>query len=857
MIPLTLQLTDFLSYKRMEEPLDLSGIHVACLSGANGHGKSALLDAITWVLWGKARGSEGGQDQERLIRDGADTTRVEMTFELDGSVYRVARTRSRNGSVKADVQFNVRAADGTWTDLAGEGITDTQRRIVQRLRMDYETFVTSAYILQGRADTFTRLGPADRKEVLGRILGLEVYERLAALAKEKKKESAAAAEAHRADAERFEAECVEMPALEESMKEDERLAAEAEKRRAVSAAAQAEAHARLAELKAAEAEAGHFAKRREELQSAIDAAEREIVTLGAEVASLEAAATPDAAAKKLAAERPGLEEQERLLEEARTRDDQLAKEIASLGQRIAVERERLEGELRSLGQAAAVIEKDLAALPETASVLARTKETLEDLERAAADREALLGRRHQLVEERGRLQASGEQRNQARADYADRIAGLADAAAECPLCAQPLTDEHRKSISAELKGKLTELDRADKTDRARLKKLEGELAAVDKSGKALKARLDAKAEIERKAAVLDDAIHRAETAGSQRAGHRERMDEIRRLLETDASAPTERAKLASVLAERTANGYRSDAHKAVRDRLVNARAADRAVEEAARAAIRIEAVSGSRVAATKRLEESRAALEQVEADLESRRSFLSELPAAHAAARQSTASLEAAQQDQIRHRSAAARARERLGALEQKAAHAKQAREDHAHTRALAGRYATLAKAFGRDGIPSRIIGNAIPELRAEANRLLGMLTDGRLTVSIDPVRETKAKTLKDTLDITVFDAQGGKRAYEMYSGGERLRIDFALRIALSRLLAHRANTRLETLVIDEGFGTQDAEGRARLVESILKVRRDFRRVLVITHVEELKDQFPTRIEVSKDPSEGSRVRVL
>ena len=56
MIPLKLTLSNFLCYRENVETLDFAGVHVACLCGANGHGKSALLDSITWALWGKARG---------------------------------------------------------------------------------------------------------------------------------------------------------------------------------------------------------------------------------------------------------------------------------------------------------------------------------------------------------------------------------------------------------------------------------------------------------------------------------------------------------------------------------------------------------------------------------------------------------------------------------------------------------------------------------------------------------------------------------------------------------------------------------------------------------------------------------
>ena len=92
--------------------------------------------------------------------------------------------------------------------------------------------------------------------------------------------------------------------------------------------------------------------------------------------------------------------------------------------------------------------------------------------------------------------------------------------------------------------------------------------------------------------------------------------------------------------------------------------------------------------------------------------------------------------------------------------------------------------------------------------------------------------------------------------GGEAFRINFAVRIALSKLLAHRAGARLQTIFIDEGFGTQDAQGREALVEAINTVNKDFERIIVITHIDELKDAFPARIEIEKT-STGSRARVM
>jgi len=62
-------------------------------------------------------------------------------------------------------------------------------------------------------------------------------------------------------------------------------------------------------------------------------------------------------------------------------------------------------------------------------------------------------------------------------------------------------------------------------------------------------------------------------------------------------------------------------------------------------------------------------------------------------------------------------------------------------------------------------------------------------------------------------------------------------------------------LVVDEGFGTQDSQGREQLVEAINSISADFERIIVVTHIDELKDMFPTRIDVVKG-LDGSQVTV-
>jgi exonuclease SbcC len=169
------------------------------------------------------------------------------------------------------------------------------------------------------------------------------------------------------------------------------------------------------------------------------------------------------------------------------------------------------------------------------------------------------------------------------------------------------------------------------------------------------------------------------------------------------------------------------------------------------------------------------------------------------------------------------------------------------------GIFDELAVAFGKRGIQAMIIDSALPEIEDEANSLLARLTDNRMHVKLETQREAKSSDgVIETLDIKIAD-ELGYRNYELYSGGEAFRVNFALRIALSKLLARRAGARLQTLILDEGFGTQDVSGRERLVEAINSIAPDFDCILVITHIQELKDAFPVRIDVFKG-ADGSQL---
>src|SRR3954451_24497218 len=170
MLPIRLEIKNFLAY-RSPDAVRFDGIHLACLTGSNGAGKSSLLDAITWALGGKAR----ARRDEELVHMGQADMYVLLEFEQEGLTYQVIRRRSRTRST-GTLDLIALDEDGTPNNISEPNMRATQEKINRLLNLDYETFVHSAFLQQGKADAFTTKTPRERKQILSDILGLARWE---------------------------------------------------------------------------------------------------------------------------------------------------------------------------------------------------------------------------------------------------------------------------------------------------------------------------------------------------------------------------------------------------------------------------------------------------------------------------------------------------------------------------------------------------------------------------------------------------------------------------------------------------------------------------------------------------------
>jgi exonuclease SbcC len=196
----------------------------------------------------------------------------------------------------------------------------------------------------------------------------------------------------------------------------------------------------------------------------------------------------------------------------------------------------------------------------------------------------------------------------------------------------------------------------------------------------------------------------------------------------------------------------------------------------------------------------------------------------------------------------AARAIDDVGAMRKRLA----SERAEIQTRAKHLAHIEVAVAACKDA-PQLLIESIVPSIEMKANELLSRVSNTSMQVQLRTQAELKSReAMAETLDVIVVD-EIGERPYEMYSGGERFRIDFALRVALSWALSIRAGAPLEMLVIDEGFGTQDAAGKQAFAECLNSVNDLFEKVIVISHVPEMESAFPARFRVTKGPS-GSTI---
>lgn len=967
MIPLTLKMRNFLSYRGDTPDFDFRQLHIACISGENGAGKSSFLEAIHWALWGEARVA----DTRELISRGEASMMVELVFEVNAIVYRVTRTYSseRRGISKLDLAQATDQSMSTWNNLNGSSMTETQQKITRDIvGMSYEIFQNSAYLRQGKADAFVQLSSTQRRELIAEILEITRYDAYQQEAKRRRDEFNAVIETLKGKIAEDERISAEIPDHKANLQihEDNLTHAKSFKvyADAVEARQRIQHHVRELDTQLNERN-GRLAEQERELQTYTDKLQQRAHIESQHAAFLEQRALVQRLEQRKQLVEPLMAQRRDAHEQLRVARTKAELEIAQLDATITtlrhVEKQRdelqitlnaLTASITDSGDVTAQLTSKLAehqalrqqlqTLQLAQQVHAREQEDatrlrqriatltveLEQYATTVAQLNAIATAEARIAEIDGRIndavalaksldndlasiQLQAEKLKQRRNDI--------KAGEPCPTCQTVMDEAHLNHAYTTFDQQLEDYRTAYRDAQNQQKQVRQHHATAEEEKRELQssigqlralqqrlARLEAQKQqldeaeaqlaqlqtrqstyeadqVDMRIAAVQDEISTCETTihtlRTQQSEHQNAHTRIADLTKQRAGLDAQLHQRERAIATRNDVQKRLDAHQVGAEFIARITELDEQIAHIDfDEATLIEAVSvltafgdiQTQYSLLVSMESTQSIIQSnvddikrdIERITEDKKRQLQEQErvqrqietlAPQIGVNERTLPVEQMQKQadhQINtYNNMVGRLRERLEQAEKALLRLEDNRLKLQAEEQQRKRFDVLQNAFSNRGIQAMLIGEyALPSLEYEVNRLLGRMTDNQLYLSFKTSHSTKAGKVQEVLEIEVSDTIG-TRPLEAFSGGEAFRISFALRIALSKLLTHRVGRRLETLIIDEGFGTQDAQGRERLVEAINSISDEFRTILVITHVNEVRDMFPTQILIRRTNS--------
>lgn len=900
MIPQKLQIKNFLSYGPNLQTIDFTNYGLICLSGKNGHGKSALLDAMTWAVWGQARKIGGATKADQgLLRLGQTQMLVVFDFLFGGKTYRIRREYMETyGKPITVLEFGmVDAETDTFIPLTDKTIRTTQEKIENTLRLDFDSFSNSAFLRQGSSNEFSKKSPKDRKQILATILGLDQYEVIRKLALEKIKNAqtkktvlTALQEKRTQDLAAQEILDAELTALTTQMKTLERTEKE------ITASQLAHATERSA-YDEKQKQYHNFSFQLQQLQSTAQTHKNQLReqfaqwrAVNKKKKSLHSVHILEQEKSKIIVAitnhqklfQDNLEHRQQLLQltqqmtiiEHRYKDEHTQKNLA-----LQLELERLSAahknqELQRTNTNACIEQytKEHATI---AVHIAAYQEDLKKITQNAenvAKEEAHLERRKAAYQQYVSL---GNWINSELNSLSNKKKLVHEDDPSCPLCEQNLSASRKRFLKLNF-------EKQESLLAHRLRRLKRIIPAL----KEILINQHAQIIKDKEQLVRADALRTKiiDCANEQvKITHQimqatELHKQVEKNIADQIVAVAQKQQEITHLSKQPLHIDNSDYHALFTQKQL--------LEKQLSTHVYSESDYKKDQEKLKLLESQLTEYESLQSDvahqenrkneimkccallkelkieivsIEEKRKKLGDLDAQLRVLQEKEKNIE---QQYLQLKTAKEELSHKKGSIENQQKHLIKIKTEFDQEqialdllKATIDDYQTIATATGKDGIQALLIEEAIPEIEQEANYLLSRLTNNQAQIFIESLRDLKKGGTKETLDIKISD-QAGIRPYEMFSGGEAFRIDFALRIAISKLLARRAGTALQILIIDEGFGSQDEEGLGYIMDALYKIQDDFSKIIIVSHLPAMKDQFPVHFFIEKGV-QGSTVSVI
>jgi DNA repair protein SbcC/Rad50 len=791
--PLRLELEGFTSFKE-RLVLDFEGLDLFAITGPTGAGKSSLIDALVFALYGQV--PRVGREYKQLVSHGAERLSVGLDFEVGGKRYRVARTARVSGNPQTVLE---RQTDDGFEPLAGR-VKEIEEAIEKIVGLDYDAFTRSVVLPQGQFDAFLKGEPKERRKILVALLNLGVYEAMHQVANRRAMDA------------RREAEFIA-----------NQLAGDFK-------------DASPGALDAARTELGEAQSRREQAERSL-AAVAEALTVAQRVAT--ARRDQGTLLRDLEAEQGRAEKAAATLAEAGDRRDALGGEQATVRQRL--EAVRFDAERHQSLLAARPRAEQLADL---APRRERVGKGLADQRAAGLAARARLAEaeagvpllEQRLAEARGRVEAARAEREALhRRHAAVELRRHLEPGAPCPVCEQTVHTIPRGAVAS-----LGEADAAVK--------------------KAEAGETEARASLERGRVALERSRGEVGRLEAEAAQLQSQEDDLRQQARTVAAAleglgvkPLELADPKALLASLSREVVTLEKERGERERLEaevrRLEAAANQLETAVAAARSLREAAQGRVADLElRSKATGAALATAENEL----ARLAERAGGtlfgdrgQADGRDEVASLESRRDavlaDARDAHTRIARLESAIERMEKDLARSLELQERKRTLDAQAALANTLADHLRANQLLAFIQEEAMRQLADDGSRRLEALSLGRYSLVVDD---------QEFAVVDHWNADS-HRSVKTLSGGETFLASLALALALAEGLAGlasegRAGDPLESLFLDEGFGTLDPETLAQVVQALDALHGGRRMVGVVTHIPELAAQLPARIEVSR-----------
>ena len=854
MIPTKLRLKGFLSYQQ-ETTLDFSTLHVACISGMNGAGKSSLLDAITWSLFGEAR-----QRNDAIINLNSDEVFVELEFTYENNQYKIHRARQKEKSTQLDFYI---FANQDWKSLTERTIKDTQDLITHTLNMDYDTFINASFFLQGKSDQFAKQTPGKRKEILTKILGLEKWEAYKTQALQQRRELE---QQKRINDSRIEEKELEL-AREETYKTTLQTLQE-QKEQLEKQLTQQESLLKL--LQEQQKQVEQIETQIQSKQKTLEQLTKTKQTLAQKIASKQEQLNRNQTIfdekeiiQQKISELTQLQEQEKQLAATNIQINQLKEQKHKLELQYSQKKEAINTQIALLNDQLKNYARNQELIENNNSQISELEKNIDSLQSQITDLSTLQTEKSTIEESITNKLAENKNLRTTMDDLQAHIAEIETLSSPtCPFCEQDLTPEHQTKIIQENQTKGKQLGDQFRENKTAIERLKEDLEKVIQNIQLNQESLQKITLFEQNKNQLSKQNQELKKQITQDPA--QQLADLQSQLEQNSFAPELKQQLEQVEQNINVYQYSPSHHQEVQTQIQSLHAYQ-AKNQTLQIAIATQAeIQSSLKELETQNDQLTTQIEQIEQEIAQLKTALS----AHLQEEQNNipiqqkinqiqTEIKTIKQTTYDNQLALGGANQALNNLTQIKA---QKTELEQQTTTILTQIASLKeieKAFSKEGIPALLIEQAIPEIENRANEILRKLTNDEMTISLitqEEYKDKKREDLKETMEIKIHD-KFGTRDYELFSGGETFRINFALRLALSELLSKRAGAKLQTLVIDEGFGSQDQFGRQKLAEVINPIKEQFALILVITHIDSLKDAFPNRILVEKTP-QGSIAQI-